>query len=112
MGLPLVYVNLVGGQDELVFDGESMVFDAAGELLYRAPQFEEDLFWLDVPLPEEARSDVDARVVSRGTLLDGDPEPHPESADRGEANARGEAPADRRARRARRTARVRQFPSR
>ncbi|HSG78218.1 MAG TPA: NAD+ synthase [Acidimicrobiia bacterium] len=82
MGLPLVYVNLVGGQDELVFDGESMVLDATGELLYRAPQFDEDLFWVDVPLPEEARSNVDARIVSRGTLLDGDPEPHPGSADR------------------------------
>ena len=86
-GVPLVYLNLVGGQDELVFDGESMVFDATGDLLYRAPQFEEDLFWIDVPLPEEARSDVEAKVVSRGTLLDGEPEPHPESADRLDSDA-------------------------
>ncbi|MDX1691645.1 MAG: NAD+ synthase [Acidimicrobiia bacterium] len=81
-GVPVVYLNLVGGQDELVFDGDSMVFDAAGTLLYRAPQFVEDLFWVDVPLPEEARPDVEATVVSRGELLDGDPEPNPEFGDR------------------------------
>ncbi len=80
-GLPLVFVNLVGGQDELVFDGQSLVFAASGDLLYRAPQFEEDLFWVDVPLPEEGRSNVRARIVSRGTLLLGDPDPPPESAE-------------------------------
>ena len=78
-GLPLVYLNLVGGQDELVFDGASMVFDGSGELLYRSPQFVEDLFWVDVPLSEAGRSDVQATVVSRGTLLEGEPEPPPES---------------------------------
>jgi NAD+ synthase (glutamine-hydrolysing) len=81
-GLPLAYLNVVGGQDELVFDGESMVFDAAGTLLYRAPQFEEDLFWVDVPLTEEGSADVTATVVSDGTLLEGDPEPAPASAER------------------------------
>ena len=50
-GAPVVYVNTVGGQDELVFDGDSMIFDAAGELVYRAAQFEEELFIVDVPLP-------------------------------------------------------------
>ncbi|KGX69618.1 NH(3)-dependent NAD(+) synthetase [Burkholderia pseudomallei TSV28] len=40
-GLPMVYVNLVGGQDELVFDGGSFVLDGAGELVARMPQFEE-----------------------------------------------------------------------
>ena len=78
-GLPLVYPNLVGGQDELVFDGASMVFDPAGDLLYRSPQFEEDLFWVDVPLSEAGRSDVEATVVSRGTLLEGEPEAPPET---------------------------------
>lgn len=48
-GVPLVYVNLVGGQDELVFDGCSMVFDASGALVHRSPQFAEDFFVLDVP---------------------------------------------------------------
>ena len=47
---PVVYVNCVGGQDELVFDGGSLVVDADGELLYRSPQFEAECFCLDVPL--------------------------------------------------------------
>ena len=51
-GAAVVYVNTVGGQDELVFDGDSMVFDAAGELVSRAGQFTEERFVVDVPLPE------------------------------------------------------------
>ncbi|MBW0149439.1 NAD+ synthase [Marinobacter arenosus] len=43
----IVYVNLVGGQDELVFDGGSMVFDHSGVLSVEAPQFEEGLFPVD-----------------------------------------------------------------
>ncbi|HEX7249884.1 MAG TPA: NAD+ synthase, partial [Burkholderiales bacterium] len=42
-GLPMVYVNLVGGQDELVFDGASCVLDAAGGVVRQAPYFEEAL---------------------------------------------------------------------
>lgn len=56
----LVYVNQVGGQDELVFDGGSMVFDAHGELVARSPQFVEDLLVIDI--------DVDP--VFRKRLLD------------------------------------------
>ncbi len=41
VGLPLVYVNLVGGQDELVFDGNSFVMDAQGQVVMRAPPFAE-----------------------------------------------------------------------
>ncbi len=41
--IPLVYVNLVGGQDELVFDGASFVMDANGEVVYRATKFSEAL---------------------------------------------------------------------
>ncbi|MFP3503217.1 NAD+ synthase [Burkholderia sp. SIMBA_062] len=40
-GLPMVYVNLVGGQDELVFDGGSFVLDAQGALVAKMPQFDE-----------------------------------------------------------------------
>ena len=47
----IVYVNQVGGQDELVFDGGSFVVDAEGALLARAPQFVEDLMIVDVPIP-------------------------------------------------------------
>ena len=46
----IVYVNLVGGQDELVFDGASMVIDEKGHLLARAAQFEEDLLVVDLDL--------------------------------------------------------------
>ena len=47
-GAPIVYVNQVGGQDELVFDGASMVMSAAGELLGRLPQFAEEVAVVDV----------------------------------------------------------------
>jgi len=46
-GLALVYANLVGGQDELVFDGASFVLDAAGEVAATAPRFEEALMFVD-----------------------------------------------------------------
>jgi len=49
-GAPVVYVNQVGGQDELVFDGNSMVMGADGTLLARLPQFEEALVFVDVSL--------------------------------------------------------------
>lgn len=38
-GLPIVYVNMVGGQDELVFDGTSMVFDPAGQIVFQSASF-------------------------------------------------------------------------
>lgn len=43
VGVPAVYLNMVGGQDELVFDGGSFVMDAAGEITFRAPAFDEGL---------------------------------------------------------------------
>ncbi|MBU2495595.1 MAG: NAD+ synthase [Candidatus Omnitrophica bacterium] len=49
----LVYVNLVGGQDELVFDGQSVVFDPEGKVLARAKSFAEDLLIVDIE-PERA----------------------------------------------------------
>ena len=56
----LVYLNCVGGQDELVFDGASMVFDAGGELIASLPQFEELVSVVD----------VDVREVFRKRLID------------------------------------------
>jgi NAD+ synthase (glutamine-hydrolysing) len=47
-GLPLVFVNLIGGQDELVFDGNSFVMDASGEVTVRAPAFTEGLYVVDL----------------------------------------------------------------
>ncbi len=50
-GAVLAYVNMVGGQDELVFDGDSIIVDAAGAVLARGPQFEEALIVADLDLP-------------------------------------------------------------
>lgn len=58
--VPIVYVNLVGGQDELVFDGGSMVFDEEGNLVARARQFVEDLLVVD----------LEVRPTFRKRLLD------------------------------------------
>jgi NAD+ synthase (glutamine-hydrolysing) len=51
-GAPIAYVNTIGGQDELVFDGDSMVIAADGTTIFRAPQFVEDLYVVDVPVAE------------------------------------------------------------
>ncbi|MDB5873819.1 MAG: nadE [Ramlibacter sp.] len=48
LDLPVVYAHLVGGQDEVVFDGASFAVNAAGELCGRAPGFQEDLFCVEV----------------------------------------------------------------
>jgi NAD+ synthase (glutamine-hydrolysing) len=50
-GATLAYVNLMGGQDELVFDGDSVIVTANGELLARGPQFAEALVVADLELP-------------------------------------------------------------
>jgi NAD+ synthase (glutamine-hydrolysing) len=51
-GAFVAYLNTVGGQDELVFDGQSLVIDPRGELLARGPQFEEALLIVDVDADE------------------------------------------------------------
>src|SRR5215472_11966196 len=50
-GAALAYVNMMGGQDELVFDGDSIIVDASGRLLARGPQFEQALVVADLDLP-------------------------------------------------------------
>lgn len=52
----LACVNLVGGQDELVFDGHSLIFDQAGRLLVRGSQFREELIVADLPVEEVHRA--------------------------------------------------------
>jgi NAD+ synthase (glutamine-hydrolysing) len=51
-GCPLAYVNLVGGQDELVFDGDSLVVSADGTVLARAALWQQELLCVDLDLPE------------------------------------------------------------
>ncbi|MEZ5185770.1 MAG: NAD+ synthase [Candidatus Nanopelagicales bacterium] len=51
LGSAVAYVNMWGGQDELVFDGDSMIVDAGGELLARSPQFVDHLLISDIDAP-------------------------------------------------------------
>jgi NAD+ synthase (glutamine-hydrolysing) len=51
-GMPFIYLNLVGAQDELVFDGSSFAVDATGRLVHRAPAFEESLSYVEASLAE------------------------------------------------------------
>jgi len=55
----IVYANAVGGQDELVFDGQSMVLDPRGKLLVAGKQFEEELITCDIRLPGPQRRSAD-----------------------------------------------------
>ena len=62
-GAAIAYVNLVGGQDELVYDGDSLVVDSSGAILARAPVWEQGLMAVDLQLPCAAgdlSGDVDA----------------------------------------------------
>jgi NAD+ synthase (glutamine-hydrolysing) len=61
-GCPLAYVNMVGGQDDLVFDGDSIVVDAAGRVLARSPTFDEDLLVVDLDLPTGAGHEAPPEV--------------------------------------------------
>jgi len=70
---PVVYCNQVGGQDELVFDGDSLVVSADGELLARAPQFVEHLLTVDLSFdpsakPERTAGRVGALTVARHVI--------------------------------------------
>jgi len=62
---PIAYVNTVGAQDELVFDGDSMVIAPDGSPIMRAPQFVEDVFIVDIPVRPAPQ--VHAEVI--GELL-------------------------------------------
>ena len=55
LGVPIAFCNLVGGQDDLVFDGHSFVVDASGAVIARAKQFEPDMLLWDVDEPGEQR---------------------------------------------------------
>jgi NAD+ synthase (glutamine-hydrolysing) len=64
-GVPLVSVNLVGGNDDLIFDGASLVMDATGAVVARAPAFSEHMLIVDLASPaEEAVNAYPDRVAS------------------------------------------------
>lgn len=62
-GVAIAYVNAVGGQDELVFDGDSLIVDASGRVIARGKQFEEDLVVADIDLAEVARQKSQAQIL-------------------------------------------------
>ncbi|WP_433376677.1 NAD+ synthase [Streptosporangium sp. CA-115845] len=65
-GCTLAYVNQVGGQDELVFDGDSLIVSASGELIARAARFSEELLVTDLELPEAGYEGLGGFQVDAG----------------------------------------------
>ncbi|AXE85445.1 Glutamine-dependent NAD(+) synthetase [Streptomyces sp. Go-475] len=68
-GCTTAYLAMIGGQDELVFDGDSIVVDKDGEVVARAPQFAEGCVVLDLDLPAAA-ADAPTGVVDDGLRID------------------------------------------
>lgn len=80
VGLPMAYVNMIGGQDELIFDGNSFVMNAAGEVVMRAPAFVEGTFAVDfvrdakghvVPQPGQIEPELSDEASVYGALVVG-----------------------------------------
>ena len=71
LAVPIIYLNMVGGQDELVFDGGSFVVDGKGEILYQAQQFEEEIFYieLDLEVKEQTKGPI-LEIRQKGSELD------------------------------------------
>ena len=68
IGAPLCYINMTGGQDDLVFDGDSIVVDAQGRTIARAPQFDDGLMVVDV--------EVEGSTSTPDLILSEKPIPH------------------------------------
>ncbi|MGD0091447.1 MAG: NAD+ synthase [Planctomycetota bacterium] len=67
---PLVYVNQVGGNDDLLFDGRSLAFDAHGKLIARGPAFEEGITVVEIEVPAPKEADRPAsRITKRSRRL-------------------------------------------
>ena len=62
----IVYVNQVGGQDELVFDGDSLVMSPAGSVLARAPRFVEDLYVVDLEFSDVRPATIQSTIAPLG----------------------------------------------
>jgi len=101
----LAYANLVGGQDELVFDGDSILVSPAGDLLARGPQFDQALVLADIELPAAPSSAPTQTAVDAGdgtmititTVALPDPAAapaHPETAHPGTAHSGKDSPVD------------------
>jgi len=66
VGAPLAYVNMIGGQDDLVFDGDTIVVDAQGTVISRAAQFEDQLLVVDIEAGTQS-SQPDVVISESGT---------------------------------------------
>jgi len=79
VGLPMAYVNLVGGQDELIFDGNSFVMNADGAVVMRAPAFREGTYAVDfvregrrvIPQPGHIEPELSDEASVYGALVVG-----------------------------------------
>jgi len=69
IGLPIVYVNQIGGQDELVFDGCSFVLSATGEKVARAPAWQQSLFPLTLSRDATQRLKIEGQKAKKETEL-------------------------------------------
>ena len=63
LNVPIIYLNMVGGQDELVFDGGSFVVDDLGEIIYQASSFQEEVFHLDIDLKIKKQNDKSSLLI-------------------------------------------------
>ncbi|BDR53128.1 NAD+ synthase [Bombiscardovia nodaiensis] len=71
VGAPVLYVNQVGGQDDLIFDGGSFVMSQSGQLLEHSPQFVEDLSYWTLPADQQGQAPTGSQMAPD---LDGDEE--------------------------------------
>ena len=72
----VVYVNLVGGQDELIFDGNSMIFDKNGDVIFRAPEFKEGLYEAyinteQIKIKSNIKKEIDLNFIKEKSIYSG-----------------------------------------
>ena len=68
LNVPIIYLNMVGGQDELVFDGGSFVVNDLGEIIYQASSFKEEVFHLDIDLRTNKQNDKSPLIIRPKTI--------------------------------------------
>ena len=73
LDMHIVYVNLVGGQDELIFDGNSMVFNKYGDIIFQAPEFKEGLYEAhinikEIEIKEEIKKEGNSSLIKEESI--------------------------------------------
>ena len=72
VGFPILYINLIGGQDELVFDGGSMAANAEGECCFQAPSYVEGLYSLEILVSQDGRIEIPHKSIANDLDLEAD----------------------------------------